>query len=69
MKVYTCTNFHGMQPTQTAAVVVARDAIEARDLLETKLAEVGLRQTLDPKTIKPLNTRVAGAIVLSDGDY
>jgi len=61
-------DFKGTQPTQTAAVVVATTKMGARKLLGDALQAKGLRLEKDAEMAE-LKLDVAGAYVLSDGEY
>lgn len=72
-RVFTCTNFEGFFPVGTAAVIVAEDAYEARQTLQSRLVALGLgRDCHDRYDIEEVDTsdsRPAHAIILRDGDY
>ena len=69
MKVWTHTGFKGIWPVGTAAVVVAKDRLEAASVLEAELADINMSQTIDPTAFEEVNTKVPGAIILNDGNY
>jgi len=52
----------------TAAVVVARDAKQAAELLEAELDRLGLRQKVDPAGLVEMDLSAPKAVVLLDGD-
>lgn len=68
MKVYVCTDFNGVWPVGTSAIVIAEDARKARVLLDIELANRGLTQN-KPFTLTEVSTTQAVALVLQDGDY
>lgn len=69
MKVYTCTEFRGFWPVGTSAVVVAAGRLQAARLLEDKLAQINLAQTIEPANLVRLDIDTPGATILQDGDY
>ena len=66
LKVYYNTDFEGMWPVGTSAVVVAESAEQAELLLTDKLAAIGLAYR---GTMTELDITVPNAIILQDGDY
>lgn len=69
MNIYTCTEFQGHWPVGTAAVVVAQDRGHARRLLNRELKERGLPEVTSTEGIKLVDTAVAKALILLDGEY
>lgn len=69
MKVWTITGFDGHYPVGTAAVVVAETAEQAAAELNRELLERGLSGNVAPSTLRKLDTRTLGAVVLCDGNY
>ena len=69
MKVWTNTTFSGHYPVGTAAVVVAETAEQAAQLLQTALAERGLRGPVTADQFVLLPVDQPRAVVLLDGDY
>lgn len=67
MKVWTCDDFTGHYPVGTAAVVVAQSEADARLLLIDACRARGL--VIEDFTVKPLDSSVARAVVLCDGNY
>ena len=65
MRVWTCTDFPGVWPVGTAAVIVAETEEEAAKLLGE---EIGRRGTVR-FTLEELDLTTARAVVLNDGDY
>lgn len=67
MKFFTCTNFDGHYPVGTAAVIIAKDFDEARELLRIELEGHSLDSSqsleLEEIEVKPQ------AIILCDGNY
>lgn len=66
LKVYYNTDFEGLWPVGTSAVVVAESAEQAELLLTDKLADIGLAYR---GTMTELDITVPNAIILQDGDY
>ena len=69
LRVWTAKGFEGHWPVGTAAVVVARDAEQAAELLEAELAEHGVPQKVDPASLVELGLSLPKAVVLLDGNY
>lgn len=69
MKVWTCNKFKGHWPVGSAAVVVAKDQEQARQLLAKQLALYGLKQEVTPEMLDPLPVCYPMALVLNDGNY
>lgn len=67
MRVWTCVDHAGHQPTGTASVVVAENEEAARALLDDALVGVGLDPTL--YTLNELDLTEPSALILRDGDY
>lgn len=67
--IFTCTNFTGfILDYGTSAVVTASTAREASDILEKKLAEMGLAQRIHPDNmILVQETEEPNAEILFDG--
>lgn len=68
MKTYTNTSFTGHYPVGTAAVVRARNAEEAAELLNAELRTHGLRGNVTAADMDPM-LRKERVIILCDGDY
>jgi len=68
LRVWTCEDFEGVQPTGTAAVVVAKTKRAARKLLAPLLPQTP-RNLAGDWTVVELDQTIPGARVLSDGDY
>lgn len=71
MKIFYSTNFEGVWPVGTSAVIVAEDEKIARDLLEAEAKKRGLtgRQSDGSSaTLHELNLENAHAIILNNGD-
>lgn len=68
LKVFTCTEFAGHYPVGTAAVIVAQDMAEARNILAKELASRGLELEEDEKVVE-LILDAPKAIILRDGNY
>lgn len=70
MKVFTCTNFKGLYPVGTAAVIVAHSKAEAKKELLQELKTAGLKQDEDFKPeIQELYLLVPQCEILNNGDY
>lgn len=69
MNIYTCTGFQGHYPVGTAAVVVAQDRGHARRLLNRELAAQNLPEITDLKQIQLVDSTVAKATILLNGEY
>jgi len=69
MKVYTCWGFTGHWPVGTSAVVVAGNTKDAVKLLEDRLAEIGLPQRIDPKSLVELDLTQPACTIINDGEY
>lgn len=69
MKLWTCTEFTGAQPTGAAAIVIASDEEQAVKLLEDLLDLQGLSQKIDTKMLKRVSMTTPNAVMLFNGDY
>lgn len=70
MKVYTCTDHDCHYPVGVASVVVARDVLEAQQLLDAALIADGLRPWKDKSyTLTELPLVDAKAVILDNGEY
>ena len=69
MATWTCNNFKGHYPVGTALVVTADNIALAILLVEDKLKEIGLPQTIDPEQLIPLPTHHRHIRILCDGNY
>lgn len=71
MKVWTSNDFPGVEPTGTAAVIVAPDEATARAMLRKRLIEnrVITRDRGEPFTVVELATDAPCVQILCDGDY
>lgn len=69
-KIYTCKTFTGHWPVGTAAVVIAKNQIEAADKLNAALKEVGLKGDAEPSemVLFPLGPN-DDVRILNDGNY
>ncbi len=68
MKVFVSTDHDGHWPVGVASVVVAADETEARRLLDAELRRDGLKPD-EPYTLREVDTGVARAEILCDGNY
>jgi len=66
LKVYYNTDFEGLWPVGTSAVVVAESLERAELLLTDKLAAIGLAYR---GTMTELDMTVPNAVILQDGNY
>ena len=71
MKVYTNTTFDGLWPVGTSAVVVAKDAEMAAELLNEEVERLGLAQDtpIIANDMEHIKTRVSSVKILQDGNY
>jgi hypothetical protein len=69
-RVFYCTDFEGVWPVGTCAIVVADSADLAALLLRGDLKRRGLDQEKDwkPEMIE-VDTDISGSIVILDGEY
>jgi hypothetical protein len=66
LKVYYNTDFEGLWPVGTSAVVVAESVEQAELLLTDKLAAIGLAYR---GTMTEMDMTVPHAVILQDGNY
>lgn len=66
MNIYTNATFNGHYPVGTAAVVVAKDQLEAARELSNELLRIGLPQDVNPSEMIEIKE---GVRILCDGDY
>ena len=67
MKVFVCNTFEGHYPVGTAAVIVAENEAQARELL---IADLKARNLfVSDFDVWELHTGSPAAYVLQDGDY
>ena len=70
MKLYTCTDHDYHWPVGVASIVLARNVEEARNLLDEKLIEHGLKPCKEkPYTLVKLPQAKPTAMILNDGNY
>ncbi len=69
MRTFYCSGFTGVQPTNTAAIVVAINRASARSLLDKELKRKGLPGLRLKDNIIELNPSKTQVLVLCDGDY
>jgi len=69
MKTWTCNSFIGHYPVGTALVVTAENITMALLMIEAKLAEIGLPQTIDPAKLELFPTNKRDIRILRNGDY
>jgi hypothetical protein len=66
LKVYYNTDFEGLWPVGTSAVVVAESAEQAELLLTDKLVAIGLAYR---GTMTEMDMTTPNAVILQNGDY
>lgn len=69
MTTWTCNNFKGHNPVGSALVVTADNIELAILLVERKLMQEGLEQTIKREQLVPLPTHHRHVRVLCNGDY
>ena len=69
MKIYTCTQFQGYYPVGAAAIVVAKNAEEAAQMLTNRLAVMGLPQIIGVSHMEGVLSSVPSVTILCDGNY
>jgi hypothetical protein len=69
MKTWTCNNFKGHYPVNTALVVTADNIELAIIMVETQLIREGLQQTIEPEQLIPLPIHHRHVRILCNGDY
>lgn len=69
MNTWTCNNFKGHWPVGSALVVTADNIELAIMIVERKLREEGLQQTIKPEQLIPLPTHHRYVRILVDGNY
>ncbi len=69
MRVFYTNDFAGHWPVGTAAVIVARNADEAYELMTSKLIAMGLMKDGNEFTLVEIATDVTSVTVLCDGNY
>lgn len=65
---WTCVDHDGYWSVPVASVVLAEDVEEAGMLLRIALRDAGVDPN-EPFTLQPLDLTMAGALVLSNGNY
>lgn len=68
LKIYTNTEFPGIWPVGTAAVIVAESPEQASELLKQNLLPENA-EDVRPDQFIEINTKEAKAYVLCDGEY
>lgn len=70
MKTYTCNNFTGHYPVGSAAIVRAKDAVEAADKLNAALKDAGLEGDAEVKDMLAFPIGPTDDVrILVDGNY
>lgn len=68
MKVFVNTTFRGVYPVGTSAIVVAKNAQEAAEMLTEEVSWIR-QQTIDAVDMIEVKTKVASVTILQSGDY
>jgi hypothetical protein len=68
LHVYVCTDHDGHYPIGVASVVIARNQVDARGLLDAQLEAHGLNPN-EPYTLVEIGLEGPEAVVLRDGNY
>jgi hypothetical protein len=68
MRVYYSDDHEGYWPVGAASVIVAHDILEAAELLEAQLTEMGMNNPKD-FSLEELDLNEIGVTVLADGNY
>jgi len=69
-KLFTCTSHDQHYPVGAASIVIARDADHACTLLDAELVIRGLKpRSEESYELEQVDTSLAKAIVLNDGNY
>lgn len=69
-KVYVCTDHDRHYPVGAASIVIAWNETQARELLDVKLIERGLKPYAQSEyTLEVVETDFSAAFVLVDGNY
>lgn len=69
LKVFTNTEFEGMYPVGTAAVIIAKDKHDAARLLSDQLSDAGMESNVGIEHMIEVNISESKAIILCNGDY
>lgn len=68
MKVFVNTTFRGVYPVGTSAIVIAKNAQEAADMLTKEVSWIR-QQTIDAVDMIEVKTKVPSVSILQSGDY
>lgn len=68
MKVFVNTTFRGVYPVGTSAIVVAKNAQEAAEMLTEEVSWIR-KQTIDAVDMIEVKTKVPSVTILQSGDY
>lgn len=68
MKVFVNTTFRGVCPVGTSAIVVAKNAQEAAEMLTEEVSWIR-QQTIDAVDMIEVKTKVPSVSILQSGDY
>lgn len=68
MKVFVNTTFRGVYPVGTSAIVIAKNAQEAADMLTKEVSWIR-QQTIDAIDMIEVKTKVPSVSILQSGDY
>lgn len=69
LKLYTNTEFAEHWPVGTAAIVLAENTSEAKDILQLELAKIGLPQDVEEEDFVEHNISKEQVIILRDVNY
>lgn len=69
MKIFYCTNFRGVYPVGTSAVIVATSIGLAAYMLEQELKKAGLEQNISANDLVEINPFEQQVLILNNGDY
>lgn len=68
MKVFVNTTFRGFYPVGTSAIVIAKNAQEAAEMLTEEVSWIR-QQTIDAVDMIEVKTKVPSVTILQSGDY
>ena len=68
MKVFVNTSFRGHYPVGTSAVVIAKNAQEAAEMLTVEVSAIRT-QTIKAEDMIEVKSRIASVTILQSGDY
>lgn len=68
MKVFVNTTFRGFYPVGTSAIVIAKNAQEAAEMLTEEVSWIR-QQTINAVDMIEVKTKVPSVTILQSGDY